>query len=116
MVVNSAHPLFWRNQYRQSVRLNHVRIMVCGPIGNGGNSKIRRVSEFLMKNGFEVADQFDSGGGDYSGIRDFAGRKALSNLIVRQDLRLVRSSDVLVVLPIPSFGAAMERFYATRLG
>ncbi|GEM_PF-772217 len=90
--------------------------MVCGPIGNKGIERIKNVSQFLVKNGFSVVDQFCSRDRDYSRIRDFAGKKKLSNAIVRHDLGLVSKSDVLVVLATPSFGAAMEMYFAKELG
>ncbi|MDE1829362.1 MAG: hypothetical protein KGI25_03460 [Thaumarchaeota archaeon] len=74
------------------------------------------MSDFLTKNGFEISNQFNQDRMDYSKIRDFRTRKSLSRSIIRHDLRLVKESDVLVVLPTPSFGAAMEMFFAKELG
>ncbi len=93
-----------------------MRIMVCGPIGNTGIHKIKKMSDFLTRNGFEVSNQFNLDQMDYSRIGDFRARKSLSRSIVRHDLKVVKKSDVLVVLPTPSFGAAMEMFFAKEIG
>jgi len=93
-----------------------VRVIVCGPIGNKGIGKIKKMSDFLTKNGFEVTNQFVLNKMDYSNIRDFRSRKRLAKSIVRHDLKQVKNSDVLVVLATPSFGSAMEMFFAKNLG
>ena len=93
-----------------------MRIMVCGPIGSKGIHKIKKMSAFLTKNGFEISSQLDQGRMDYSKICDFRTRKNLSRSIVKHDLKMVKDSDVLVVLSTPSFGAAMEMFFAKELG
>ncbi|HJU13714.1 MAG TPA: hypothetical protein VJ792_04590 [Candidatus Nitrosotalea sp.] len=74
------------------------------------------MSDFLARNGFEMTNQFELKMMDYSDVLDFRTKKKLSRSIVRHDLRLVRECDVMVVLATPSFGAAMEMFFAKNLG
>ena len=93
-----------------------MKIMICGPIGHGGVSKIKRLSEFLEENGFEIIKQFEKDRMDYSHIRDFRKKTSLSQSIVEHDLRAVNSSNVLVVLPKPSFGAAIEMYIGKNTG
>jgi hypothetical protein len=93
-----------------------VRIMVCGPVGDAGPRKIEKMERFLRKRGFEVTGQFGISRRDYSDIGDFSTRKKLSDIIVKGDLKLVRKADVLVVLPTPSFGAAIEMYVGKKLG
>ncbi len=93
-----------------------MKVIVCGPIGNKGIGQIKKMSDFLTKNGFEITNQFVQDKMDYSNVRDFRDKKNLSRSIVRYDLKLVRDSDVVVVLASTSFGAAMEMFFAKDLG
>jgi len=88
-----------------------MKIMVCGPIGGVGIGKILEIREFLESEGFETVKQF-SKGKDYSNVRDFRKKTALVKNIIRHDLECIKKSDVLVVLPEPSFGASIEMFIA----
>ena len=88
-----------------------MKIMVCGPIGGVGIGKILKIREFLEREGFETVQQF-SKGKDYSNIHDFRKKMSLVKNIIKHDLECIRKSDVLVVLPEPSFGASIEMFIA----
>jgi len=89
--------------------------MVCGPVGDTGPRKIEKMEIFLKRNGFPITGQYGEGRKNYSEMGDFRARKKLSRRIVKDDLKFVRKADVLVVLPEPSFGAAMEMFVGRKL-
>lgn len=92
-----------------------MRIIVCGPIGYGGKEKIEELQKFLRDHGFEVLDQLEEM--DYSSVDDFRDKEELSRKILERDLKRVSQADVLVlVADSPSFGAAMEAFYAAMKG
>lgn len=94
-----------------------MRIMVCGAIGLGGINKIRQLYFFLRDEGFEIINHTDVKEMDYSGVRDFRDKKNLSRKIVQHDLRYVKQSDVIVILPdIPSHGTAIEMFVGKKEG
>jgi len=93
-----------------------MKIMICGPIGDGRKSEIEQVSRFLEENGFEVINQFEKHKMDYSHVRDFRRRTTIAKSIVEHDMQSVRSADVLVVLPRPSFGASIEMYLGKSLG
>lgn len=86
-----------------------MKIMVCGPIGGVGIDKIFEVREFLEKEGFETVKQF-SKGKDYSNIHDFRKKTTLVKNIIKHDMECIKKSDVIIVLPEPSFGASIEMF------
>lgn len=88
-----------------------MKIMVCGPIGGVGIGKILKMREFLESKGFETVKQF-SKGTDYSHIYDFREKTKLAKKIIKHDLMCIKKADVLVVLPEPSFGAAIETYVA----
>lgn len=90
-----------------------MKIMVCGPIGGVGVDKILKIRKFLESEGFETVKQF-SKGKDYSNIRDFRKKMSLVKNIIKHDLECIKKSDVLVVLPEPSFGASIEMFIAKK--
>jgi hypothetical protein len=91
--------------------------MVCGAIGLGGINKIRQLYFFLRDEGFEIINHTDVKEMDYSGVRDFRDKKNLSRKIVQHDLRYVKQSDVIVILPdIPSHGTAIEMFVGKKEG
>lgn len=91
------------------------KVIVCGAIANKGISKIRKVQTFLKEKGFHVIDQISNK--DYSKIKDFRGKKNLAEEIVRQDLDFIKESDVVVALiDRPSFGVAMEIYFAKIMG
>ena len=90
-----------------------MKIMVCGPIGGVGIGKILKIREFLEREGFETVQQF-SKGKNYSNIRDFRKKISLVKNIIKHDLECIKKSDVLVVLPEPSFGASIEMFIAKK--
>lgn len=104
------------NHYSLSLLRFVMKIMICGPIRHGGVNKIKRLSQFLEENGFEIIKQFEKDSMDYSHLRDFRKKPALSQSIVEHDLQAVSGSDVLVVLSKPSFGAAMEMYVGKNLG
>ena len=89
--------------------------MVCGPIGDRGIRRILKMIEFLEKNGFQTIKQFSKAKEDYSHIHDFRRKKELAQKIIRHDYSCVKKADVFVVLPEPSFGAAIEMFLAKKL-
>ncbi len=89
--------------------------MVCGPLGSGGVGKIMNMIKFLEENGFEPVKQIVKGKSDYSKIRDFRKRRKLARKIIIHDLQFVKKSDVLIVLPEPSFGASIEMYVAKSL-
>ncbi len=89
--------------------------MVCGPIGNSGVGKINSMIKFLEDSGFESLKQIVKGRSDYSRIIDFRKRRKLAKKIITHDLQLIRKSDVLIVLPEPSFGASIEMYVAKSL-
>lgn len=94
-----------------------MRIMVCGAIGRRGINKIRQLYSFLRDEGFEIINHTNVKKMDYSGVRDFIGKKNLSRKIVEHDLKYVKQSDVIVVLTdIPSYGTAMEMFVGKKEG
>lgn len=93
-----------------------MKIMVCGSIGYGGLSKIRKIQSLLKENGFTVVDQISK---DIvcGGSKDFRNEKKLSEKVVKHDLGFVKKSDVIVVIAdAPSYGTAIEMFVAKELG
>lgn len=92
-----------------------MQIMVCGPVGSIGTSRITEMMKFLEDNGFQPVRQFVKGKSDYSTIKDFRKRKNLANKIIMHDLQIIKKSDVLIVLPEPSFGASIEMYVAKSL-
>lgn len=90
--------------------------MVCGPVADKGAKEIRRLQALLGEKGFEVVDQL-SGLGDYSHIADFRERRGLAEEITKHDLDRVTESDVIIALyDGPSYGTAIEIFFAKRMG
>ena len=61
-----------------------MKIMVCGPIGGIGISKILEMREFLENEGFDTVKQF-SNDNDYSKIHDFRKKTMLVKKIIRHD-------------------------------
>ena len=92
-----------------------MQIMVCGPVGGIGTSKINEIMKFLEDNGFQPVRQFVKRKSDYSKIKDFRKRKDLAHKIIMHDLQVIKKSDVLIVLPEPSFGASIEMYVAKSL-
>jgi nucleoside 2-deoxyribosyltransferase len=93
-----------------------LKVLVCGSIGYGGLSTMRRVQSFLGRRGFSVIDQ-TAAWMDYSGVADFRERRDLVERIVKRDLEAVEEADVVVaVCEAPSFGTAVEMFVAKQLG
>lgn len=92
-----------------------MQIMVCGPVGGIGTNRITEMMKFLEDNGFQPVRQIVKGKLDYSTIKDFRKRKNLANKIITHDLQLIKKSDVLIVLPEPSFGASIEMYVAKSL-
>ena len=94
-----------------------MKIMVCSSIGYGGIDEIREMYLFLRKEGFDILDHIVSKGMDYSHIKDFRNRKALSHQIVTHDLEFINKADVLVVLADkPSYGTGIETYIAKNFG
>ncbi len=92
-----------------------MQIMVCGPVGGIGIGRIAEMMKLLEENGFQTVKQFVKGRSDYSRISDFRKRKKLAKKIITHDLHIIKKSDVLVVLPEPSFGASIEMYVAKSL-
>ena len=94
-----------------------MKLLVCGPVAHGNIQKIRELQNFLKKEGFNVIDQFREEEMDYSSIRDFRDKKRLAERIVENDLKFIEECDVMVaVCDKPSFGTAIEIYYAKKLG
>ena len=56
--------------------LTSMKVMVCGPIGYGGVHDIQKLYDDIQNAGFEILDHIKEKGMDYSGIRDFRGKKS----------------------------------------
>lgn len=94
-----------------------MRIMVCGSIGFGGVSQIKRLYLVLEKEGFSVLNHIVSKKMDYSYIHDFRHQKGLALKIVRHDLEYLKKADIIVVLVNKgSYGTAIEMYIAKQLG
>jgi len=94
-----------------------MKLLVCGPVAHGNIQKIRELQNFLKKEGFNVIDQFREEEMDYSSIRDFRDKKRLAERIVKNDLKFIEECDVIVAIcDKPSFGTAIEIYYAKKLG
>ncbi|MGQ9718364.1 MAG: nucleoside 2-deoxyribosyltransferase [Nitrososphaerales archaeon] len=92
-----------------------MKVIVCGSIANKGVLKIRKLQSFLKREGFDVIDQIS--GEEYSRIGDFRGKKDIANGIVEHDLDLIKESDVVVaLLDRPSYGVAVEVYFAKMMG
>ncbi len=92
-----------------------MKIVVCGAIANKGVSKIRKVQSLLKEKDFHVVDQISDE--DYSKIKDFEDKKNLAEEIVKHDLDFIKESDIVVALiDRPSFGVAIEIYFAKTLG
>ncbi|HDI12414.1 MAG TPA: hypothetical protein ENF63_02345, partial [Candidatus Bathyarchaeota archaeon] len=83
----------------------------------GNIREIKELQRSLREEGFEVIDQFQDKKMDYSSIEDFRGKKRLAEKIVRNDLEFIEKCDVVVAIcDKPSFGTAIEIYYAKKLG
>lgn len=92
-----------------------LKVIVCGAIANKGISKIRKFQSLLKEKGFHVIDQVSDK--YYGKIKDFRDKKKLAEEIVKHDLDSIKESDVVVALiDRPSFGVAIEIYFATILG
>ncbi|HET7337777.1 MAG TPA: hypothetical protein VFJ23_07800 [Candidatus Nitrosotalea sp.] len=78
---------------------------------DNGITKILKMQKFLEEKSFETIEQF-SNGRDYSNTRDFREKPILAKNIIKHDLACIKKTDVLVVLPEPSFGTSIEMFVA----
>ena len=94
-----------------------MKLLVCGPVAHGNIQKIKELQNFLKEEGFNVIDQFREEEMDYSSIRDFRDKKRLAERIVKNDLKFIEECDVIVAIcDKPSFGTAIEIYYAKKLG
>ena len=94
-----------------------MKIMVCGPIGYGGIDQVIETYLFLRNQGFVIVDNVVSKCMDYSRIKDFRNRKALSHRIVSIQLGAYKKTDILFVLSTrPSYGAGIEAYIARNSG
>ncbi len=92
-----------------------MKVIVCGAIADKGISKIRKIQSLLKEKGFHVIDQISDK--DYSKIKDFRDKKNLAEEIVKHDLDFIKESDIVVALiDRPSFGVAMEIYFAKNIG
>ena len=93
-----------------------MKIMVCGPIAGKGVDEIKLFQKVLIENGFQVVNQLKAGM-NYSYIDDFRNKKQLAERIVTSDLKSIEKSDIIVAIcNEPSFGTAIEIYYAKKLG
>ncbi|MGB9659938.1 MAG: nucleoside 2-deoxyribosyltransferase [Nitrososphaerales archaeon] len=73
------------------------------------------MQSLLKEKGFHVIDQISDK--DYSKIKDFRDKKNLAEEIVKHDLDFIKESDIVVALiDRPSFGVAMEIYFAKNIG
>lgn len=94
-----------------------MQVMVCGPIGQKGSLKIKRLYRFLRRNGFTTLDHLSSHEMDYAFIKDFRSRRELARQIVEYDLELVKKADVIIAIyDGPSHGTGIEMYVAKNLG
>lgn len=94
-----------------------MKIIVCGPIAYGSIRRIRSLQKILEQEKFDVIDQFYSKEMDYSDIKDFRDNKKLAEKIVLNDLSFIEKSDLIIAIcDQPSFGTAIEMYYAKQLG
>ncbi|RLI80491.1 hypothetical protein DRP05_00530 [Archaeoglobales archaeon] len=92
-----------------------MKVIVCGSVGYGGIEKIKKLQEFLMKEGYDVIDQFEKA--DYSYVDDFRDKMELCEKIVKTDMRLIEEADVLILISdISSFGSAIEAYRFSMSG
>lgn len=96
---------------------SHFIVVVCGSIGYGGLDRIRNVQSFLKSKGFQVLDHISEKNMDYSEISDFRDKQQLAKRIVKHDLNFIKKSDLVVVISNgPSYGTAIEMYFAYQLG
>ncbi|MBI5355807.1 MAG: hypothetical protein HZB68_05120 [Candidatus Aenigmarchaeota archaeon] len=96
---------------------NRKKLIVCGSIGYGGIEDIEGMYTKLGDEGFEILNHIRGKDMDYSAIRDFRDEDELCQRIVNHDLEYVDKADVLVVIfNGPSYGTAMEMYYAKQKG
>jgi len=96
--------------------VGQMKIMVCGPIAGKGVDEIKLFQKVLIENGFQVVNQLKARM-NYSYIDDFRNKKQLAKRIVVNDLKFIEKSDVIVAIcNEPSFGTAIEIYYAKKLG
>ena len=93
-----------------------MKLIVCGSVAYGGIRRIKKLQDFLKQNMFEVIDQFQLGV-DYSDVEDFRDKRELAANIVKNDLYKIENCDVVIAIcDQPSFGTAIELYYAKKLG
>ena len=93
-----------------------MKVIVCGPVAYGNIQRIKELQSFLRQNGFKVVDHFQRGM-DYSDVKDFRDKRELAVSIVKNDLYNIKNCDVMVAIcDQPSFGTAVEIYYAKKLG
>ena len=93
-----------------------MKVIVCGPVAYGNIQRIKELQNFLRQNGFKVVDQFQQGM-DYSDVKDFRDKRELAVSIVKNDLYNIKNCDVIIAIcDQPSFGTAVEIYYAKKLG
>jgi len=115
--ITSLFPPILLFVYEIAQVYDYMKIMVCGSIGYGGIDQVRETYLFLRNEGFDIVDNVVSKCMDYSRIKDFRNRKALSHRIVSYDLELIKKTDVLVVLSTrPSYGTGIEAYIARNSG
>ncbi len=91
------------------------KIIVCGSIGFGGLNELKELNLYLKSQGFKVIDHITKNKMDYSAIKDFRNNRKLSMMIVDHDLAYINEADIVIVLgEKPSFGTAIEQYYAFK--
>ena len=91
------------------------KLIVCGSIGYGGIEELKNLRDFLVKEDFLIIDPLLKKNMDYSSIIDFRDKKELSKKIIEYDLENIDKSDIVIInTRYPSFGTAMEQYYAYK--
>jgi len=116
-ITSLSPPILLLFVYEIARAYDYMKIMVCGSIGYGGLDQVRETYLLLRDEGFDIVDNIVSKCMDYSRIKDFRNRKALSHRIVTYDLELIKKTDVLVVLSTrPSYGTGIEAYIGRNSG
>lgn len=91
-----------------------MKLYVAGSLATSEDlRRLMEVQDVLKKAGFEVLNPLVF---NYTRILDFRGKVDMAKWVADRDLTMLKEADVVVALgDKPSFGAAMETFYAKRV-